>query len=304
MPKERGRCAARRRPGHAQGSYCSRRAGRSLHGQVKRGQERAGSFVRGGPDAGSLVRDTPRAGTLLELATSCQPGDLLTAAREIVERAHRRRGGYVCLCNVHLVTTALRDDGVRLALDGAWRRFADGAPIAWLQRRAGSAGARRVGGPDLMPTVIDIGRASRLRHYLLGSTPETLARVEATLRSRYPGVEIVGASSPPFASEVEVSPAVLDAIRDADPEIVWCALGAPKQELWMHQASPSLPTQLLVGVGAAFDFLAGSKPRAPLWMQHGGLEWLHRLMTEPKRLGGRYLRTNTEFVVRAVVELV
>lgn len=244
-----------------------------------------------------------RSRTVLGLTRRVQVRDLSSATHEIVERAARRQGGYVCLCNVHVVVTALGDHGVERALDAAWRRLADGAPIAWLQRRMGHVGARRVGGPDLMPAVVDVGRSRGLRHFLLGSTPKIVAGVEAVLARRYPGAQIVGSLSPPVSPHPAVSAATLDAIRRADPHIVWCALGAPKQELWMYRASPLLPSQVLVGVGAAFDFLAGSKRRAPTWMQDRGLEWVHRLVTEPRRLTGRYLRTNTEFVARCVSEL-
>jgi N-acetylglucosaminyldiphosphoundecaprenol N-acetyl-beta-D-mannosaminyltransferase len=154
-----------------------------------------------------------------------------------------------------------------------------------------------------MPAVVDVGRSQGLRHFLLGSTPEIVAGVAAVLTRRYPGAEIVGSFSPPVSPDAAVSAAALDAIRRGDPHIVWCALGAPKQELWMYRASPLLPSHLLVGVGAAFDFLAGSKRRAPTWMQERGLEWVHRLGTEPRRLTGRYLRTNTEFVARCLAEL-
>ena len=241
--------------------------------------------------------------TLLGLAESCDVGDLDEAARAVVARAAGGAGGYVCLCNVHVVTTALHDTALRRALEAAWKRFPDGAPIAWLQRRAGSERARRIGGPDLMPRVVDVGREHGVRHFLLGSTPDVLARVSETLRTRYPDAVIAGTYSPPFGDSAAPDTEAVAAIRVADPDVVWCALGAPKQELWMNRHAPSLPNVVLVGVGAAFEFLAGTKPRAPRWMREGGLEWLHRLLGEPARLARRYARTNTEFVLRCGVEL-
>jgi N-acetylglucosaminyldiphosphoundecaprenol N-acetyl-beta-D-mannosaminyltransferase len=241
--------------------------------------------------------------TILGLAAACDVGDVDDAARAIVGRATSGDGGYVCLCNVHVLTTALHDRALRIALAAAWKRLPDGAPVAWLQRRLGSGAARRVGGPDLTPRVVDLGRAAGLRHFLLGSTPHVLAGMRHALESRYPGAELVGSHSPPFAPGPDVDVETLEEIRAVSPHVLWCALGAPKQELWMHRVSPELPGVLLVGVGAAFDFLAGEKARAPEWMRDHGLEWLHRLGSEPARLGRRYFRTNTEFLVRSGLEL-
>jgi N-acetylglucosaminyldiphosphoundecaprenol N-acetyl-beta-D-mannosaminyltransferase len=154
-----------------------------------------------------------------------------------------------------------------------------------------------------MPRVADVGRDSGLRHFLFGSTPAIGARVEHSLKEHYPGVEIVGRLSPPFSTNGPVDPSVIAAIANADPDVVWCALGAPKQELWMNRAAPLLPGTLLLGVGAAFDFLASTKQRAPRWMRDNGLEWAHRLASEPQRLAGRYLTTNSSFMVHAGAEL-
>jgi N-acetylglucosaminyldiphosphoundecaprenol N-acetyl-beta-D-mannosaminyltransferase len=202
-----------------------------------------------------------------------------------------------------VITLALHRPEVRLALESASMRLADGAAIAWLQRRLGTDDAQRVGGPDLMPRVIDIGRAYGLRHFLLGSTPDVLARVEWTLVERYPGATIAGRQSPPFSDEPVSDLNSIDEIREATPHIVWCALGAPKQELWMRRNTPHLPEIVIVGVGAAFDFLAETKARAPMWMQNAGLEWAHRFMSEPRRLGRRYVRCNSELIVRSAFEL-
>jgi N-acetylglucosaminyldiphosphoundecaprenol N-acetyl-beta-D-mannosaminyltransferase len=246
---------------------------------------------------------TPLPTTILGLAAACDVDDLEGAAQGVVDRAKSGAGGYACFCNVHVLTMALSDSALHGALAGAWRRFPDGAPVAWLQRRLGKPDARRIGGPDLTPRVVDLGREVGLRHFLLGSTPSVLVGVEHALKDGYPGAEFVGRHAPPFTRDTGLDPETLDAIRDAGPDVVWCALGAPKQELWMHRVAPKLPGVLLLGVGAAFDFLAGEKARAPKWMQDRGLEWLHRLGSEPARLSGRYVRTNTEFLVRSGLEL-
>jgi N-acetylglucosaminyldiphosphoundecaprenol N-acetyl-beta-D-mannosaminyltransferase len=181
--------------------------------------------------------------------------------------------------------------------------FPDGAPVAWLQRRFGVDG-QRIPGPDLMPRVLGLGVPAGLRHFLLGSTQQVLDVLKEHVLAAYPGIRIVGALSPPFEVSSEHGwGQAIDTIRSTRPHAVWCALGAPKQELWMHRYANELSPALVLGVGAAFDFVAGTKPRAPLWMQRSSLEWLHRLASEPRRLSGRYLRTNSEFVLRAGFEL-
>jgi N-acetylglucosaminyldiphosphoundecaprenol N-acetyl-beta-D-mannosaminyltransferase len=219
------------------------------------------------------------------------------AADAVVRRARERVGGYGVLCNVHVLMTASDDEDVRDALENATWAFADGAPIAWLQRRGGDVVAERVTGADLMWRVLEEGRAHGLRHALLGSTPRVLDSLRERIQTLLPDVEIVGAISPSFASGAADTADVMDALVASRPDVVWCALGAPKQELWMRRHAERLAPAILLGVGAAFDFHAGTKARAPKWMQRVGLEWLHRLASEPRRLGGRYMRTNTGFVV-------
>lgn len=237
------------------------------------------------------------------LGVECFAGDPETAARAVLERALHGSGGYCCFCNVHVLGLVQRHENVRRALENAWIVFPDGAPVAWLQRRFGAA-AHRVPGPDLMPRVLGLGLPAGLRHFLFGSTPQVLDVLQERVRAAYPGIRIAGAVSPPFelSSEHRWRQAI-DEISRTEPHVVWCALGAPKQELWMHRYADELSPALVLGVGAAFDFLAGTKPRAPLWMQRWSLEWLHRLASEPRRLSGRYLRTNSTFVLRAGIEL-
>jgi N-acetylglucosaminyldiphosphoundecaprenol N-acetyl-beta-D-mannosaminyltransferase len=241
--------------------------------------------------------------SLLELVSSCFVGDLETAADALVQHAAAERAGYVCLCNVHVLTTALHDVRVRAALNGAAIRFPDGEPVAWLLRRSGFPRARRIGGPDLFPRVIGSGRDVGLRHFLVGTRKPNLERLSRVIVDRYPGAEVVGVYAPPFADEPEVEDTLVEMVRAASAQLVWVALGAPKQELWMARAAPALPSATLVGVGAAFDFVGGAKRRAPELMQRAGLEWLHRMASEPRRLTMRYVRSNSEFVARTGFEL-
>ncbi len=234
------------------------------------------------------------------LGVDCFVGDLSEAAALVVDRARGGLGGFVSLMNVHVGMTAQRDAELRGALGEAWAVFPDGAPIGWLQRRKGAVGAERIAGPDLMLTVLHEG-GEDLRHFLFGSTARVLSQLEDRVTAAVPGLELVGALAPAPAREHD--PVVIEAIRSAQADVIWVALGAPKQELWARRHAESLAPALVVGVGAAFDFHAGTKPRAPRWMQNAGLEWLHRFASEPGRLGWRYLSTNSRFLVQAAREL-
>jgi N-acetylglucosaminyldiphosphoundecaprenol N-acetyl-beta-D-mannosaminyltransferase len=152
-----------------------------------------------------------------------------------------------------------------------------------------------------MPVVIDRGRSVGLRHALVGSTASVVNGLRGELERQLPGVQILTAIAPEPGAEDD--DAVLEGIRRGSPHVIWLALGAPKQELWMHRHASSLSPALVVGVGAAFDFHAGAKRRAPVWMRRLGLEWVFRFAAEPRRLGGRYLRTNTAFVLSAARQL-
>ena len=239
------------------------------------------------------------------LGTPIFVGEVATGARWLLDRALAGDGGYVCLCNVHLFVVARQEDEVGRALAGAALAFPDGWPIAWLQRRLGNRSATRVAGPDLMARVIADGRGFGVRHFLLGSSDGVLGRLEENLRRRFPGAEIAGRLSLPFFApgELGVTEPAIAEVRRASPHVVWLSLGCPKQELWMLRYAQELAPALVAGVGAAFDFHAGTKPRAPAWVQRAGLEWLHRLLSEPRRLASRYARTNSEFLLLAGREL-
>jgi N-acetylglucosaminyldiphosphoundecaprenol N-acetyl-beta-D-mannosaminyltransferase len=228
-------------------------------------------------------------------------GDVERAAAVVVERARSGLRGHVVLGNVHVLVTAQHDRDLARALSDAWAVFPDGAPVAWLQRRLGRRPAQRIAGAELMLAVARAGAPYGLRHAFFGGTPETLAALQERLAAEVPTIRVCAAVAPPFAPLEELQ-AHADAVRSAAPDVVWVALGAPKQEVFMARHGDRLGA-LSLGVGAAFDFLSGSKPRAPRWMQRTGLEWAHRLASEPRRLAGRYLRTNSEFLVRAAADL-
>ena len=232
-------------------------------------------------------------------------GNVDRACELILARVRERLGGYICLANAHVVVTSYHDPLLAEALEQAWMVCPDGAPVAWMARQLGGSSSERIAGADLMARVFDVGQSEGLRHFLLGSTADVLRRLEKALQARYTRAEIVGSFSPGVMSAAVDGPAeVIERISSAKADVVWCGLGAPRQELWMYRNAGLLAPSMLIGVGAAFDFHAGTKKRAPMWMQRAGLEWAHRLRSEPKRLAGRYVRTNSEFVVRAGLELI
>lgn len=217
--------------------------------------------------------------------------------------ASARESRYVCICNVHSVVTAARDDAFARIVAEADLATPDGAPIAWMLRRLGHAGQQRINGPDLMARYLQRAARSGESIFLYGGTQATLDRLKPALERRFPGLRVAGAYSPPFrALTPEEDAAMVDEINRSGAGTVWVALGCPKQEAWMA-AHRGLINAAMVGVGAAFDFFAGTVPRAPLWMQRIGLEWLHRLASEPRRLWRRYLVTNSLFIFGAARQL-
>jgi N-acetylglucosaminyldiphosphoundecaprenol N-acetyl-beta-D-mannosaminyltransferase len=208
-----------------------------------------------------------------------------------------RERNYVCFANVHVLEAA-QSDGALLAALRSGLVLPDGAPVAWLAGRAAGRRARRIPGAAFFEAACarDVGVR---RHFLYGSTERTLNLLEEALSKRFPGIVICGVEAPPFRPLTsEEQGAAFARIDATSPDIVWVGLGAPRQELWMHAARPHLEAPILAGIGAAFDFASGTKARAPQWMQDHSLEWLHRMMTEPRRLTGRYVRTNVMFTLR------
>jgi N-acetylglucosaminyldiphosphoundecaprenol N-acetyl-beta-D-mannosaminyltransferase len=220
------------------------------------------------------------------------------AVEAVVARAARDDpGAYVCLTNVHTTVASQSSPELRSAVDQAFLSVPDGMPLAWIVRRRGYPQAEKVTGIEYMPMVASAGLEAGLRHFLYGGSPGVARRAGRRLEELVPGVRVVGAASPPFASIGEWP--VEDLRRElnrAKPDVLWIGLGAPKQELWMSAMAGVLEVPVMVGVGAAFDYLAGTKPAAPTFMRHVGLEWLFRLAVEPRRLWRRYLVSNTKFV--------
>lgn len=229
--------------------------------------------------------------------------DWATALRAISGWARQRESRYICMCNAHSLVTASQDPGFRAVLASADMAAPDGAPVVWLMRRIGHPAQQRIDGPDLMERFCAQAATDGTPIYLLGSTPETLAALQLRLHARWPTLVIAGVMSPPFRALSAAEDAELVAnVNAARPGVVFVGLGCPKQERWMAEHRGRIEA-VMIGVGAAFDFHAGTVTRAPRWMRLNGLEWLHRLLSEPRRLWRRYLVTNTAFIVGAMQQL-
>jgi N-acetylglucosaminyldiphosphoundecaprenol N-acetyl-beta-D-mannosaminyltransferase len=214
------------------------------------------------------------------------------------------RRGYVCATGAHGVSEAQRDPAVRQALNAAWLNVPDGMPLVWLGRWHGHRQVTRVYGPDLMLAVCDTGRAAGLTHYFLGGGSGVPERLREKLTQRFPGLRVVGTMAPPFRPLTAAEAAVLAAdVAAKRPDVFWVGLSTPKQELFMAEHWRQLDAGVLVGVGAAFDFLSDRVRQAPRWMQRSGLEWLFRLCVEPRRLAPRYFRHLPLFVLRVAAQL-
>jgi len=216
------------------------------------------------------------------------------------ERASR----VVCICNAHSLVTARIDRDFADVLARAETCMADGAPVAWMLRRLGHSDQQRINGPDLMWRYCEWAAANGESIYLYGGAEATLSALQVRLISAFPGLVIAGAASPPFRPiSVEEDAAAVAIINASGAGTVWVSLGCPKQEFWMDSHRGQV-NATMVGVGAAFDYHAGTVRRAPAWAQRAGLEWLHRLASEPRRLWRRYLFTNTYFVFAAIRQLI
>jgi N-acetylglucosaminyldiphosphoundecaprenol N-acetyl-beta-D-mannosaminyltransferase len=200
-------------------------------------------------------------------------------------------------CTVHSLVEATSNEALASAFESASMVCTDGMPLVWLARRRGFPRAERCAGPDVMLSVCDRGRASGLRHFLLGGAPGVADEAARRLTSRLPGLRVVGTASPPFRALTEDElDALASEVTRSGANVVWIGLGAPKQELFAADQAGRFGSVAVLPVGAAFDFYAGRVRRAPGWLRRLGLEWLVRLSMEPRRLWRRYLITNARFV--------
>lgn len=211
------------------------------------------------------------------------------------------KGDYICVSNVHTTVTSYEDASYCAIQNGGLMAIPDGGPLSTVGQKRGFKDMARTTGPSLMGEIFKISAEKGYRHYFYGSTEETLELLYQKLTDHYTGIQIAGMYSPPFRPMTEEEDqAIVERINETKPDFVWIGLGAPKQEKWMAAHYGQIDG-LMIGVGAGFDYYAENIKRAPEWMQKSNLEWLYRLMQDPKRLFKRYLVTNTKFIWNAVV---
>jgi len=215
-----------------------------------------------------------------------------------------RQQSYVCITGVHGVMESWRDSELRAIHNAAGLVTPDGMPLVWMSHRLGFPRVRRVYGPDLMRAMTAISAERGYRNFYFGGKPGTAEVLRDVLVGQHPTLQVVGTHSPPFGAISRAQDEeVVQMINAARPDIIWVGLSTPKQERWMAAHQGRICAPVMVGVGAAFDFLAGEKPQAPALMQRNGLEWLFRMVTEPRRLAGRYIRNNPAFIYLALRQL-
>ncbi|MCA1495222.1 MULTISPECIES: WecB/TagA/CpsF family glycosyltransferase [unclassified Bradyrhizobium] len=238
--------------------------------------------------------------------------DLARATAQILEWAKKDRGPYsVFVREVAGLMLTVRQPELLNLHESADLVVADGIPLVWVARFKGHGDEiGRVAGADLVDAVCRHSIASGQSHFFYGGKPGVAQRMAQALSRKYPGLKVAGTYSPPM---LDIGPDFdligtcredVEVIRASKADLIWVGISSPKQEYWIAKAMDAIDRGVFIGVGAAFDFHSGSKQRAPAWMRNNGLEWLHRLMSEPRRLWRRYLILAPIFAVRAFVELI
>ena len=215
--------------------------------------------------------------------------NLEQAVDSICQQIRDRERGYICLAPAHSVMDCYRDPRLREIFNRSAMVAPDGMSMVWLAKLSGHGHVRRVYGPDLMLALCSASLRDGFSHYFYGGEEGAARELASRLKARFPGLRVAGTFSPPFREFTTTEDKeIVRRMNAASPELVWVGLGSGKQERWMADHRDRLEAPVLIGVGAAFDFLAGLKPQAPRWMQRSGLEWLFRLGSEPRRLWPRY----------------
>lgn len=219
-------------------------------------------------------------------------GDLnmTSAVNAIAERIDLDEGGYVCAIDVYNLVLTRSDEAHRRSLERATMITPDGTPLSWVGRLKGHSNMRRVCGPDLMLEVCRQSIEKGWSHYFYGGAEGVADSLAKSLATKFPGLRVAGVECPPFRPLTDAEHGSMIArLKASKANIIWVGLGCPKQEAWMRDNAELLTPSILIGVGAAFDFHTGRVQRAPVWMREHGMEWLHRLISEPRRLWRRYL---------------
>jgi len=238
------------------------------------------------------------------LGIQIEPLDMEHALMRVVEESEAHRKGYVCLIGVHGIMEAQRDPNLAQIYARAAITVPDGMPTVWVGRWQGLHAMQRVAGPDLMLEVFRREEFSDCTHFFYGGKEGVAEELRATLTRRFPSTRIVDTYTPPFRDLTSIEEESLAAhINGLKPDFVWIGISTPKQERFMMHFLPLLDSALMFGVGAAFDFHTGRIKDSPEWLKRAGLQWLHRLIQDPRRLFWRYLRCNSTFIWHIMLQL-
>jgi N-acetylglucosaminyldiphosphoundecaprenol N-acetyl-beta-D-mannosaminyltransferase len=217
--------------------------------------------------------------------------------------ANDRKTHYITVSNVHSVIECQRDVRLMETLNGSDLNVPDGMPIIWCGRSYGYVLPRRVYGPDLFYEFCNRVQDKPYRHFFYGGAPDALETLVSKLKEMFPKIQVAGYYSPPFRPmSPEEDLRVVEMVNASAVDVMWVGLGCPKQEFWMRAHRESLMVPAIVGIGQAFNIYAGKTRQAPSWMRESGLEWLFRLLHEPRRLWRRYLVYNSEFIFKLFID--
>lgn len=217
----------------------------------------------------------------------------------------KNRKTYIVLTGAHGVIEMQKDKDLLRINNNAGLVTPDGMPEVWLGKLKGYKNIQKICASNIMENVFAKSVECQYRHFLYGGDKGVAEKLKMTLQKKYPGIKIVGTYFPPFRPLTKSEEKLITKkINDSGANIVWCGLGCPKQEKWMAYFRPLLSAPILIGVGAGFDFLSGRKPLAPKVVQYSGLEWLYRLLQEPKRLWKRYSLVVPKFIFLVTLELI
>jgi len=216
----------------------------------------------------------------------------------------RNQSHYITVNNVHTVIEAVKSKKYKNVINSSLISLPDGKPLSIYSKLIGNKNINRIFGPTFFEKTLEWGQKDGFKHYLFGSSEETLKKMLKNIKIKYPNATICGYYSPPYKEKFtdEENNLFLQNMNESDADIFWISLGAPKQELWMYENYKKLNHGVMIGIGAGFSYLAGETKHAPKWMKDFALEWLYRLVQEPKRLWKRYLITNSLFIWYCLLE--
>ncbi len=210
---------------------------------------------------------------------------------------------YITVNNVHTIISGVKYKNYKQIINNSYIALPDGKPLSIYAKLKGEKNISRIFGPTFMEKTLDWGQEDQLKHYFFGSSQDTMNKMVRNIEKKFPQAKIVGAFSPPYRPFTsEENEKFISEINNAEPDLIWIGLGAPKQEIWISENYKKLNRGIMIGIGAGFDYIAGNTKHAPEWMKNASLEWLYRLVQEPRRLWKRYFLTNTLFIIFIILE--